>query len=304
MKRRNFLKRITGYSLALTGGGLALPHRAKCEIVKPFAEIISNFHLDKIIRKNILKIKKQSPNLSVGETHCHSYFSDGSYTVKDLMLRSASLGLDFLVITEHLTPKIFKLDGCLESILAQQKSYQEWSHKKLTPPDIYPAFEISAKEGHIIAVFPREYFSLKLLQEIKRHFMQFYYHKLPVENAAKLIREMGGVSIIPHPNIARLYSFGISSDYIKKNLVGIVDAIEDISTGHGYQKKYSKEIGLASIGSSDDHFNILLGTAVTCFDHSEQKNLIQAIHNHNTHAVQVTNYLDFLFAPTKFFFNA
>lgn len=33
--------------------------------------------------------------------------------------------------------------------------------------------------------------------------------------------------------------------------------IEDMPSGRGYQETYSQEFGLASIGSLDDHFNLL-----------------------------------------------
>ena len=303
MKRRTFLKKITGCSLAITEGSLALPQRAKCEVVKPFAEIICNNFLDEIIRKRIIEIKKQNPLLSFGDLHCHSYFSDGSYSVNDLMLRAASLGLDFLVITEHLTPQWYNSECCVESIIAQRNAYDQWNYKDLKPPAIYPAVEVATREGHLIAVFPEEYFNPKHLREIKQYFKHFYYFEAPSETVAKLIRKMNGVSIIAHPNVVRSYPFGISSDYTKKYLAGLVDAIEDVSTGHGYQRDYSKETGLASIGSSDDHLNILMGTSVTQFNRSEEKNIIQAIRNKTTKAVQITDLLNPLFTPTKLFFS-
>ena len=303
LERRTFLKKIAGYSLAITAGGLALPRRAKCEVVKPFAEIICNNYLNKTIRKKIIEIKKQNPNLSLGDLHCHSYFSDGSYSVNDLMLRAASLGLDFLVITEHLTPQRYNSDCCLESIIAQQNAFDKWIDKDLKPPDIYPAVEIGTREGHLIAVFPEEYFKPKYLQEIKQNFKHFYYYEAQVETVAKLIHKMHGISIVAHPNIVRSYPFGISSDYVKKRLTGLVDAIEDMSTGHGYHKDYSKETGLASIGASDDHLNILIGTSLTQFDRSDKKNLIQAIRSKTTKAVQITDLLSPLFTPTKLFFS-
>ncbi len=303
MKRRTFFKQVGGYSLALAAGGVILPRRAKCEIIKPFAEILRDRYLDKEIRKKIYAIKNHNPNLSLGEIHCHSYFSDGNYSVKDLMVRSASLGLDFLVITEHLTPRWYKLENSLESIKTRQKVFEEWDNNNLKAPTVYPAFEISTKEGHLIAIFPKEYFKSELLRDIKRHFARFDRYEIPVELTANLIRKMGGVSIVSHPNISRSYPFGISTDFIHKNLVGLVDGIEDISTGHDYSKEYSKEIGLASIGSSDDHLNILIGTTVTQFDRSEQNDLIEAIRNHKTQAIKITDSLSHLFSPTKFFFS-
>ena len=74
--------------------------------------------------------------------------------------------------------------------------------------------------------------------------------------------------------------------------MGVVDAIEDISTGHGYHKNYSEELGLASIGSSDDHFNFIIGTAVTVYDSAEHKDFISAVQARATKAVKVESSLD------------
>jgi histidinol phosphatase-like PHP family hydrolase len=294
---------MTGYTLGMMGGGLVLPKGIKNDLVKPFAEIISENHLDKEIRNRLVEIKKDNQNLKFGELHCHSYYSDGTYSVKELMLRSASLGLDFLVITEHLTPGKYKLQGCLDSIIAQRNIMNRWNHGEIGPPAIYPAFEISTKEGHLIAVFPEDYFRPERLREINKYFSRFDYYSMPVALTAGIIRKMGAVSIVSHPDIKRSYPFGISSGFVKEHLVGLVDGIEDMSAAHGYQKAYSTETGLATIGSSDDHLNIILGTVVTSFDGAKHDNIIEAIRSSDTRAVRLTNSLDILFAPTKLFFS-
>ena len=79
--------------MGVTAGGLVLPKEVKSELIKPFAELISRNGLDEEIRNRIVALKKDNQNLQFGELHCHSYYSDGAYSVKDLMLRSASLGL-------------------------------------------------------------------------------------------------------------------------------------------------------------------------------------------------------------------
>jgi hypothetical protein len=303
MNRRSFLKKLTGYTLGVTVGGLVLPNEIKSDLIKPLAELISKNCLDDEIRNRIVEIKKDNQNLQFGELHCHSYYSDGKYSVKDLMLRSASLGLDFLVITEHLTPHNYKLESCLDSITAQRNIINRWNHGEMRPPAVYPAFEISTKEGHLIAVFPEDYFKPERLREIKQHFSRFDYYSIPVELTAGLIRKMGAVSIVSHPNIKRSYPFGISSGFVKKHLLGLVDGIEDMSAGHGYQNDYSTETGLATIGSSDDHLNIILGTVVTSFDGAKHNNIIEAIRSCDTRAVRLTNSLDILFTPTKLFFS-
>jgi predicted metal-dependent phosphoesterase TrpH len=303
MNRRSFLKKLTGCALGVTAGGLVLPMEIKAELVKPIATLISRNCLDDEIRNRLVELKKDNQNLQFGELHCHSYYSDGSYSVKDLMHRAASLGLDFLVITEHLTPRSYKLESCLDSITAQRNIFNRWNHGDTAPPAVYPAFEISTKEGHLIALFPTDYFKPELLRDIKQHFSRFDYDSFSVDVTAGLIRDMGAVSIVTHPDIKRSYPFGISSGFVKEHLVGLVDGIEDMSAGHGYQKDYSRQTGLSTIGSSDDHFNIILGTVVTSFDSARNGNIIEAIRRCDTRAVRLTNTLDILYTPTRLFFN-
>ncbi len=289
--------------MGVMAGGLVLPNGIKSELVKPFAELISENHLDDEIRNRIVELKKDNQDLQFGELHCHSYYSDGAYSVKELMRRSASLGLDFLVITEHLTPGKYKLKGCLDSITEQRNIFDGWNHGEMRPPSVYPAFEISTKEGHLIAVFPEDYFKPMRLREIKQHFSMFDYYSMSVELTAGLIRKMGAISIVSHPDIKRSFPFGISSSFVKKHLVGLVDGIEDMNAAHNYQKDFSTEMGLATIGSSDDHLNIILGTVVTSFDGAKHDNIIEAIRSCDTRAVCLTNFLDIFFTPAKLFFS-
>ena len=86
---------------------------------------------------------------------------------------------------------------------------------------------------------------------------------------------------------------------MKDNPIGLVDGVEDISTAHGYQKDYLRELGLASIGSSDDHFNLLVGTAVTAYDGSLHSDLISAVKAKQTEAIIVENSLQPLLAAAR-----
>ena len=57
------------------------------------------------------------------------------------------------------------------------------------------------------------------------------------------------------------------------------------------KKNYSEELGLAAIGSSDDHFNLLMGTAVTAYDGSIHNNLINAVKTRETKAIMIDDSL-------------
>ena len=78
-----------------------------------------------------------------------------------------------------------------------------------------------------------------------------------------------------------------------------MDAIEDISTGHGYDENYSDELGIASIGSSDDHFNLIIGTTVTAYDSTRHKDFISAVRARETQAINIDDSLRELIAAVR-----
>jgi len=292
MNRRGFLKSIAGFSIALAGAQLAIPITAKCKMLAPVTDLVGKVFLDQRIKDNIAQLKRDKPYLKVGETHCHSVFSDGTYSIDKILSRSAKLGLDFLVITEHVQPHQYPLEYTLASIKERARCCDEWNHPGLEPIDVYPGFEVSTLQGHLILVMDQEYLKPKNLSEIKTQFSPMDHEMLSMEASAKMVQPFGGVSIIPHPEIKRAYPFGVPISFARQNLTGLVDAIEDVSTGHGYEESYSEELGLASIGSSDDHFNLIIGTTVTGYDSRKHNNFLSAVKARETQAIKVNDSLD------------
>jgi hypothetical protein len=212
------------------------------------------------------------------------------------MLRSAKLGMDFLVVTDHWIPgpkSWWPLSHSLASIADSARQYRSWDHATLDPVTVYPAFELSTKQGHLIMVFPEEISKPGRRRDMVQLFSPLDNKMVSMEQAARLAKPLDGISIIPHPNINRYKPpFGASTLFIKDHLLGLVDAIEDISTGHGYNKTYSNDLGLASIGSSDDHFNFIIGTTVTAYDSAKHKDFISAVQARATKAIKIEGSLD------------
>lgn len=272
--------------------GLGLPATAKCKILSPLTGLVADNYLDRRIAENVRQLKRENPSLKIGETHCHSTFSDGTYDIKSLMHRAATLGLDYIVVTEHLIPDMFPLENSLLSFQERWNCFNCWDLPGVNPITVYPAFEISTEQGHLILIFPADYLIPKKYDDVRKLFSKFDNEYPMVDVPARLVRKLGGISIIPHPNRTRFwYPFGVSTDFVKEHLVGLVDAIEDISTGHGYDENYSEELGLASIGSSDDHFNLIIGTTVTGYDSKHYNDLLSAVKNRGTRAIKVEHSL-------------
>lgn len=270
-----------------------IPSSAKCKMVAPLLDLVSKTYLDERIKENISNLKRNHPTLKIGETHCHTTFTDGAYSVADLLRRSTYLGLDFLSITEHWIPPpgIWPLAHALASMAESAKQFRNWEGA-VEPVKIYPAFEVSTKQGHLILMFPDDYLKPGNRRDFVTQFSPFDDVMITMEHAAQLGKALGGISIVAHPNITRRYPFGVSTEFVGKHLVGLVDAIEDISTGHGYKKSYSEELGLASIGSTDDHFNFMIGTTVTAYDSAKHADFISAVKARDTQAIKIEDSLN------------
>lgn len=283
---------MAGLTFGLAGAQLAIPISAKCQMVAPVTKLFGKAFLDQRIKEDIARLKQANPHLRIGETHCHSIYSDGTYPVDQIMNRAANLGLDFLIITEHVQPRLFPLNHTLASIKERGRCCAEWSHPGLEPIDVYPAFEVSTLQGHLILVMDQEYLKPGNRRELVTQFSPLDQKMISMEDTAKMVQPFGGISIIAHPERHRSYPFGVSIPFARQNLIGLVDAIEDISTGHGYEENYSAELGMASIGSSDDHFNLIIGTTVTGYDSRKHKNFLSAVKARETQAIKVNDSLD------------
>ena len=271
----------------------------KRELAKPFADATGRYFLNARIHKKIIRLKSDNPALVLGETHCHSTFSDGTHSVEDILRRASCLQLDYVVITDHLLPRKYLIESIFKSWEEQTQYIDEWNQPN-DPVKIYPALELSALEGHLILILDPEYLSPKSFSDISLQFSEFDDQFPSMLEIIPRIDSFGGISIVAHPNKKRAYPFGASIEWVKENLIGLVDGIEDVSSGHGYQENYSEKLGLAAIGSSDDHFNLLTGTAVTAYDGSIHTNLIKAVKAKETKAIMVDNSLQQLLKLTRY----
>ena len=263
----------------------------KRKFAKPFADFTGRYFLDARIHKGITHLKSANPDLIMGETHCHSTFSDGQHCVEDILRRASRLQLDYVVITDHLLPGKYLTESIIRSWEQQTRYINEWDQPN-DPVKIYPAFELSTLEGHLILILDPEYLSPKNFSDITLQFSEFDNQFPSMLDVIPKIDSFGGISIVAHPNKKRVYPFGACINWVKENLIGLADGIEDISSGHGpHQESYSEELGLAAIGSSDDHFNLLMGTAVTAYDGSIHNNLINAVKTRETKAIMIDNSL-------------
>ena len=85
-------------------------------LAKPFTNLIDRYFLNTKIRKGIDVLKKENPNLIIGETHCHSTYSDGLHSIQSIIYRATLLGLDYVAITDHLIPGKYTIESFIKSL--------------------------------------------------------------------------------------------------------------------------------------------------------------------------------------------
>ena len=200
----------------------------KRDFAKPFADATGRCFLDARIHKKITRLKRDNPALVIGETHCHSTFSDGKHSVEDILRRASRLRIDYVVITDHLLPRKYLIESIFKSWEKQAQYIDEWNQPN-DPVKIYPALEMSALEGHLILIFDPEYLSPKNFSDISLQFSEFDDQFFSMLEIIPRIGSFGGISIVPHPNKTRAYPFGASIEWVKEILIGLADRIEAVS---------------------------------------------------------------------------
>ncbi len=305
MNRRLFNKKILGAGAAFTAGAFGLPMEAKSQILKPVIDSYCLSYWDNKVFQGIDKLKKAAPTLLMGDTHLHSTHSDGNYSTFQIISRAHLLGLDFLVLTEHLDPIDYNIECSISSFKSQIESVNRLQDMGMKAPDIYPAVEISTNEGHIIVVFPRTYLKESgFVSEFRSAFSiceeKFVDPAIVIARAKKL----GGKTIVPHPGECKgSKPFGVPMESLETHLEGLPDGIEDMNTGNCCFGSFGKRLGLSPIGASDSHFKALIGTSVTAFSSIRFNDLTEAMAVKETSGFQAVAVSKTLLKASLFYYS-
>ena len=175
------------------------------------------------------------------DLHCHSWFSsDGVSSPESLIASARRKGLHGFALTDHNTS-----DGCrylLDKGLVREDGQ---------PVDdflIIPGVEVTTAEGHLLClgvVLP-------------------YLKGTPALEVCKLVHEMGGVAIPPHPY--DLFRAGIRESVLDTLEIDALEVFNAATTLKRYNRmafEYATMKGLPMTAGSDAHHESAIGTACT-----------------------------------------
>jgi len=174
------------------------------------------------------------------DMHVHTWYSDSTASVNEVLEVARRKGLDGVAITDHHT-----LLGAYEA--------QRISRGLI----IIPGEEIKTKRGEILA--------LGLTRPVPKY--------LPINEALRRIHLQGGLAIIPHPTLP------FFSKLKAKDLMHLpIDGLEAISAATPLPQHYlkknlelAKNLGLIITAGSDSHFPETVGDAYTLVNSKTRK---------------------------------
>jgi len=176
------------------------------------------------------------------ELHTHSQLSHDGRDPVDLLVEQAdAIGLDALAVTDH---------DEIEASLAAAELAEERGMIGI------PGIEVTSRAGHILG--------LGVDEKIQPG--------LPYENTLNLIRDAGGIAVIPHPFQEARH--GVIAN-ITLDQLAMADAIEvynsRLLTGRANRqaKRFAQENGLPMVAGSDAHISEMVGQARTLIDATE-----------------------------------
>lgn len=175
------------------------------------------------------------------DLHCHSWFSgDGVSSPESLIASARAKGLHGFALTDHNSS-----DGCrylLDKGLVREDGL---------PVDdflVIPGVEVTTAEGHLLClgvILP-------------------YLKGTPALEVCRMVHEMGGVAIPPHPY--DLFRAGIRQSVLDTLEIDALEVFNAATTLKRYNRMafdYATSKGLPMTAGSDAHHEAAIGTAYT-----------------------------------------
>jgi predicted metal-dependent phosphoesterase TrpH len=175
------------------------------------------------------------------DLHCHSFFSgDGVSSPEEMIASARKRGLHGFALTDHNTS-----DGCRYLL---DKGLVRENGKPVDDFLVIPGVEVTTAEGHLLClgvILP-------------------YLKGTPALEVCKIVHEMGGVAIPPHPY--DLFRAGIREAVLDTLEIEALEVFNAATTLKRYNQRalsYARKRGLPMTAGSDAHHHAAIGTAYT-----------------------------------------
>lgn len=184
------------------------------------------------------------------DLHIHTYYSKcGVDSPKTMVKMAISKKLDGIAITDHNTTV-----GALQAM----KNNQELT--------VIPGIEVSTRDGEILG--------LGITQ------------RLPEGKSAQetidLIRDRGGIAVIPHPYDLLRSSIGFGIRMLKFDAIEVYNSNLVLPLANRLAKKAAEKEGYSTIAGSDAHIATAVGNAYTIIDETDIEDVLEAIRKNQT----------------------
>ncbi len=184
------------------------------------------------------------------DLHIHTYYSKcGVDSPKTMVKMAISKKLDGIAITDHNTTV-----GALQAM----KNNQELT--------VIPGIEVSTRDGEILG--------LGITQ------------RLPEGKSAQetidLIRDRGGIAVIPHPYDLLRSSIGFGIRMLKFDAIEVYNSNLVLPFANRLAKKAAEKEGYSTIAGSDAHIATAVGNAYTIIDETDIEDILEAIRKNQT----------------------
>ena len=203
--------------------------------------------------------RMSAARLGKADLHIHASASDGMAEPQQLLdYVETQTDLDVIAVTDHDNPR--GAEAVREAWANDHYRFQ-----------VIPGIEVTALEGHLLALF------------VERPIAPFRR----IEETLEEVHKQGGLSVIPHPMswltrslgqrvIERIIATGRGGDYFD----GIETANQTVAARATIRKAgqlNEERYHLASVGCSDAHFLLAVGSAYTTFAGSSAPELRRSI---------------------------
>lgn len=201
------------------------------------------------------------------DLHVHTALGDGMAEVQELLdYVEANTDLDLIAVTDH--------DDIRGALLTREA----WARGRYRF-QVVPGVEVTAIEGHLLALFVEE--PLPALR--------------PIEEVLEAVHRQGGLCIIPHPMCWLTRSLGrrtieritaLPRDGVYFDGLETANQSPGVRTGLRRARELNRSrLHLAEVGGSDAHFLAAVGSAYTEFAGRTAEDLRRSILERTTRGV-------------------